>query len=73
MSRFFSKNDTFDKEKSIMTYTHRLTCMYVGQVTFPLKPGKQGTKQQSSPAMIMAVNLKSYANSQQLQLVTRRL
>ncbi len=56
-----------------MTYTHRFTCMYIGQVTFSLKASKQDTKQQSSPAMIMAVKLKPYANSQQLQLVTRRV
>jgi hypothetical protein len=73
ISRMFLKSNTFDKEKSIMTYTHRFTCMYIGQVTFSLKASKQDTKQQSSPAMIMAVNPKPYTNSQQLQLVTRRL
>lgn len=43
------KNNTFDREKSIMTYTHRFTYMYIGQVTFSVKASKQDTKQQTSP------------------------
>ena len=79
ISRLYSENDVFpsdQEKKSIMTYTHRFTCMYIGQVTICLlhtQSMSTGQQQQLSPAMIMAVNLKPYANEQQLQLVTRRL